>query len=305
MAFEPVLAWDLYGIAGSEMDPSGFLLIQPDHYGEKAGGGPSAEAHYPFGLWGNPPDPETDADGNLGVRCNVLWAWEGGQGHAFPGSDPRVTPLLPNRVKGESGIYGARGNFFRCQVDGACTAYTTADGTTTGQVVYRRAAPSGFADVAPWGRHTFDPYGWRVVTASGARFVMGGIGGIPAPLSVLGSYAKLSASALRFEGSLITLGPAAGAGDAVARATGTNLTFAAVDSALVAIGVALAALQAAVGAVPAGTTPAPSGGGPAALGAAITAAIAAVGGAATAIGTAGGAVVAAQASIPSTSTTVV
>jgi len=230
MGFDSVLHWDLYGLAFSEMDPDGFLIGQPDHYGEKAGGGPGGEIHQPFGFWSNPPDPEVDPDGNIGRRCNVFVAWEGGQPHLIAGSDPRFIPLLPNRVKGESGIYGSKGNFVRCQVDGGVTMYTTADGTPTGQVVYRRAAPDNFADVAPWGRETFDANGKRIVTASGARFVMGGIAGLPDPVSVIGSYIKLSAGTVRLEGTVITIGPATGISDAIAKATPVTAVFSALGS---------------------------------------------------------------------------
>lgn len=302
--FESYLAWDLYKATFSETDQDGFLVVQPDHYGEKNGGGPPGEVHFPFGFWSNPLDPDVDSAGNVGEGCNAFIAWEGSEPHVLLGSDPRVTPLLPNRVKGESGIYGAKGNFVRCQVDGAVTMYTTADATTAGQVIYRRAAPNGFADVAPWGRQTFDANGWRVVTASGARFVMGGIGGLSAPLGAIDSYAKLSAATVRIQGTVITLGPATGVSDAVAKATPALTSLDAIQAALTAVSALLAAMQAAIVAVPAGTTPAP-GPGPGALAAAITAATALLGPAQVAVAGAATAIGAAHGTLPSSSTTVV
>lgn len=239
MAFEPVLAWDLYGASGSELDPDGFLLIQPDHYGEKNGGGPSAEVHHPYGFASRPLDPEVDADGNLGKRCNVFVAWEGGQAHVIVGSDPRITPILPPLKKGESVFYGARGQFVRCKEDGSVAIYTTADGSLTGQTVSLSVAPGTIEMFAPWGTVKFNPTGFHVVTASGATLEMGGIGGMPSPFDALGNWAKLSGAMVQIEGSVISLGTTAGVSEPAAKATSLVTYLTAIEAIVLALATAV------------------------------------------------------------------
>lgn len=84
--------------------------------------------------------------------------------------------------------------------------YTTNDGTPTGKGVYLRIAPTALEFYAPWGRLVFDASGFHAVTASGARLDLGGIGGLPGPLSALSSYATLSAASVKAEGSVVFLG---------------------------------------------------------------------------------------------------
>lgn len=90
--------------------------------------------------------------------------------------------------------------------DNSITMYTTDDSKATGHGVYLKLSPSALEFFAPWGRLVFDASGFHAVTASGARLDLGGIGGIPGPLSSLSSYATLSAATVKCAGSVVMLG---------------------------------------------------------------------------------------------------
>lgn len=90
--------------------------------------------------------------------------------------------------------------------DNSITMYTTDDGKPTGHGVYLKLSSTALEFYAPWGRLVFDASGFHVVTASGARMDLGGIGGIPGPLSTLASYATLSAATVKCAGSIVMLG---------------------------------------------------------------------------------------------------
>lgn len=100
------LAWDLGTVTGSFYDEDGFLGLTPDAYGEERSGVEPYESHLPHGVFARPHDPDRGADGAPGRGCTLLQAMEGGRGHAFMCSDPRVVERLPQVSKGSGGIYG-------------------------------------------------------------------------------------------------------------------------------------------------------------------------------------------------------
>lgn len=275
--------WDLGMVALSEYDADGWLGVSYDAYGEQNSGIHPAELHSPHGFYSRPLDPDTDGAGNPTIGCNVWWSWEGNDAHAMLGSDPRLVANLPPLLKGEAIFYGPKANFARCHADGSISMLTTDDGTVTGQSIFCKVSPDGFAWVAPWGKMTFDATGFHVITVSGASLHMGGLS-CPAPLSALSSYAKLSAQMVQVEGSAVSMGATAGAPEPIAKATATNL-------ALDALSAALSAVNAALIAIPAGVV----------AGASSAALAAAIGAATTAIGAAGSAITAAHVTIPSAS----
>ena len=89
----------------SEVDADGFVSVQVDPYGEEQSGVASYEAHSPLGLYARPLDPEKDPTGApIGKdACTVLYAHEGGQGHAWPLNDPRGIAKLPKGIKKKGG----------------------------------------------------------------------------------------------------------------------------------------------------------------------------------------------------------
>lgn len=208
------LGFDVGVVVLSAYDDSGFLGIQPDVYGEGASGVHPYEVQSPHGFLGRPLDPDTDGEGSPTLGCTILYALEGGRGHVWLGSDPRVIPKLPILEKGETLVYASNGHFIRLDKDGAISIFTTEDGTPNGRSVYLQVAPDGLRFFAPWGTLKFDATGFHVVDASGARLDLGGIAGVP----VVGSYASLKAGIVSTSGSIIASG-GAGATQPLAYAT--------------------------------------------------------------------------------------
>lgn len=100
------LAHDIGVVTGSFYDADGFLGVSIDAYGEQNGGVQPYENHQPHGYFSRPHDPDSDGEGNVGRGCTVQYATEGGQGHAWPCSDPRLLERLPQFAKGSSCNYG-------------------------------------------------------------------------------------------------------------------------------------------------------------------------------------------------------
>jgi len=92
----------------STYDGDKFPGIQIDAYGEKKSGVPPYEQHSPSGFLSRPHDPDTDSNGNPTIGCTVLYALEGGRGHAWVSHDPRVVPILPLLTRGGSVMYGGK-----------------------------------------------------------------------------------------------------------------------------------------------------------------------------------------------------
>lgn len=211
------LQWDIQLVCGTAVDENGFLVAQPDAYGEQ--GAPAFEVHHPGGLWHCPDDPEIDPATGLpqaGKSAEMLTAIEGSLGHAWLLHDPRIVPGLPLGVKGETVVYGTSGTFHRHRADGSILDVTTsAGGDPSGQTIAQEVTPTGHRRYGPWGREVFDQTAYRVVHAGGARFSLGYAGGI---LPGLSSYCRLQAHMVELNGSAITIGPTGSPGMGVAKA---------------------------------------------------------------------------------------
>lgn len=232
----------IHQVSYSEVDANGFIGIQFDAFGEEKSGMPAVEAHHPFGFMSRPSDPDVDPDGSPKFGCNVLVGWDGEEAHAWPLSDPRSRLVLPVLLRGESIQYGAAGNFVRCHLDGRVSLFTTDDGTPNGKTVALQVKPDGFLFSAPWGKIVFDATGFHVLHSSGAAFDLGAIGGLPAPLDVVSSYAKLTAGMIQNEASIIASGSTTGAPEPLTKATSLLIVLGTISSALADVQLALAAL---------------------------------------------------------------
>lgn len=125
--------------------------------------------------------------------------------------DQRGAALIANLKPGETCLYagGADGNAqgrVLLKQDGSITLYTTKDNTSNGQGCYLRMGGDGFRIETPYGRLVMDATGIHLVHASGGRFDLGGIGGLPAPFGSLSSYASIEASILKCAGGQTFLG---------------------------------------------------------------------------------------------------
>ena len=98
------LRWDAGVCQGSEYS-EGFLTVQPDFYGEEASGGAGLAVQAPYGFLSRPLGPDDEG------ACQVLYAWEGSEGHALLGADARVLGKLPTLKKGGSMQFGSDGCF--------------------------------------------------------------------------------------------------------------------------------------------------------------------------------------------------
>lgn len=195
------IAWELGTVRGTTFDDDGFPMVQPDAYGDE----PRVDAyelHHPFGFFSRPLDPEVDEDGQIRVGCSLFRGTLGDEQFAWLAGDPRSTPILPNCGKGESIQYAAFGNTIKCHVDGRISLWTSTDGTPEGQGVFWQIGPEGISWEGPYGRGRHDLSGYHVIDRSGARLDLGGVAGLPAPLSALSSYAKISAAMVHIEGAV-------------------------------------------------------------------------------------------------------
>jgi hypothetical protein len=226
--------------------------VQP---GSAGTGSKADELHFPYGVWGVPPDPVRDAQGRLdkSQSCQVLYAFEGDYLHVWPLEDPRRVKEFPNWKKGEAGQYGPAQNVTRLAADGSISQATTTDGTSAGDAVFARTAPNGFTWQGPWGRMTFDPTGFHVLCASGARFDLGEVHGLPAPLDALSTYATIQAQMVALESSVTSLGPDTGNSQSAALAPPLTIYLAALAKAVSDLAIAtkaLASTPAATGVAP-------------------------------------------------------
>lgn len=236
------MRFDLGTVLLSEYDADGFLSVQVDLYGGKAS--PSFELHSPYGTSQRPLDPVVDANGTIVAGCRALFAVEGDRHHAWILGDTRITPILPEIKPGEGILHGATSNFVRCHEDGRVSMYTTHDGTPNGLTLMRGVDPDpllgGLVDFSPWGSTKLNSTGFHVNTIAGAFLDMGGIGGMPAPISdLVRSYFTAQADAIALTGKAVSLG-AGPAYDNVVLATPLAAAFAALSTLLAQLKTTLA-----------------------------------------------------------------
>jgi hypothetical protein len=132
------LGFDIGLSVASIYDADGFLGVQVDAYGEQQSGVRDYELHAPFGFLSRPLDPSTDAQAQPVATgaCQVLYAMEGGRGHAWLSNDPRVIPLLPKLDKGGSIQYCATlGSFAKFSGTGAYQVQVASGQTITLQTL--------------------------------------------------------------------------------------------------------------------------------------------------------------------------
>lgn len=240
--------WDMGVSTLTTKDADGFIGVQVDVYGEKEASTPPFEAFMPPGLYCRPRDPATAPDGTPTLGANVLYAWEGNSGFAFPMHDPRVIAKLPNTIApGDTVLYCDRDDgqvsMLRLAAkDGAFIVYLPAP-NGAGQGIQLRLDPVNGLDLfTPWGRMLLGPLGYHVLLEK-SQLNMGAFSGLPGPLSTLTAYASLS-----------TQGVASISGGAVSQGTDGGLAN---ESAVTALLAALTTVVAAL--LEVSTTPAAIG----------------------------------------------
>ena len=170
--------------------------------------------------------------------------------HTWPMENPQVLALLPTIQPGETLFHGPLGQFWRMTNDGQMACYCPPPaGNSSSPPFTMNVGPSGFVISGPWGSLRLDDSGFHVTTTSGASFDLGGVAGLPGPLSAVSSSSTLTAGSISMHGNTVI-----GAG-AIGQAPGVNGTF--LLAKLAAIDAALKAL---IALIPAGI--APTSGGP-------------------------------------------
>lgn len=192
--------------------------------------------------------PSKPEPGKQAAQCIIMR--NGDYDIAIATQDLRGLELYKNLGYGEAAVY-AGGELGKSQGrtvwkgDGSISHITTHDNTTDGQNVYLRTAPDGLSFVSPWGTMKFDKNGFHVVTASGASFKMGGIGGLPAPLDMISSYATISAGTINNHATVIANG--AGPGTPLASTPAIVAALQALQSEVQALASEIAAVNLAIG----------------------------------------------------------
>lgn len=228
--------WDVGIGLVTAYDVDGFSSTQLDVPGEQNAGVAPYENHFPYGIYARPLAPTFDGNGNPdpATANQVLYALEGGKGHAWPLENPLVVQLLPTIQPGETLFYGPKGQIIRTTLDGQMTVWCPApDGS--GQPDFNMSWGSeGVTWVGRWGTFKHDDSGVHFATTAGATIDIGGVSGLPGPMSSVGSSVAVQAGNISLTGN-VTIG-----GGQLGVAPGVNGTFmlaklAAIDAALKAI----------------------------------------------------------------------
>ncbi len=199
---------DIVIAQNASYDPDGFLGVQWDFAGEK-GSGPGAELHSAYGHYSKPSPPSAD-----GTGCYMHRWYEGNDAKVMMAHDPRALALLPDIHDGESINHGPCGNFTRYHNDGRISTWTSTKPTdplaADALAITTETHPAeGFFWASPWGKMSMGLNGYHVIMQGGARLDIGALGGLPAPLDAIGSYASLKASTVKLDGQIISLGAGA------------------------------------------------------------------------------------------------
>jgi hypothetical protein len=266
------LEWDIGVQIASVMDDQGFEDVQYDAEGEGASGASPIERHHFYGLWGRALDPalNTAPPGKPGngqpdptKGAQLLYAYEGSQGHAWTMEDPRVLAIIPIPDPGCAVFYGVNPtagassdilgcSFVRTHSDGRISLATTSTGGGgDGQTIFEEVSRYGFVRASPWGREMFGQFaddngdvlftGYSMQAGGGARFTLGYMGGI---LPGLGSTASLQADMVRVVAPVISIGPTGSVVGPVAQAEPLVGVLGAMGALAAAQSAAIVALQA-------------------------------------------------------------
>jgi len=206
----------------------------------------NAEWVQPIGIASRPSNPEKGKQAAQAICVRM-----GDHDVCIGAIDMRALDLYGNIKPGETCVYaaGADGTAqgrIMLKGNGSITIFTTSDNTKNGNALYFRVSPTGLEFVSDFGTLKFDSSGFHINHASGARFDLGGISGMPAPLDQLSSYIRMQASSLTVNSTCQSFGADAGH---VPLASST-----AVKAIVTAIQTEIAALQAAVLAMSAAPT---------------------------------------------------
>lgn len=195
-----------------QADGDGFQRASVDTNGTVGAGGVAHEVHWQHGFFSQPMRQDTS-----GAAQAAIW-YSGSEPHALLLADPRVVPKLFAPRDGDTAIYSQSGAFVRLEGTGNISLFTTSDGTTDGKSIYLRIArpdpalpddptkQGGFTFNAPWGVQTFDPMGWRLRCANGARIEVTGMYGLPSPLDQVATTVALQAGTIRLNAAAIVCG---------------------------------------------------------------------------------------------------
>lgn len=209
---------------------------------EGAGGQPSTgmDVYGQLGLVVRPPGP--DQTGGFDRHAEVLCLRTSDGLVPIAGRDVRLNQFFPNPKPGDLALVGYGANFIKLGIDGRISIVTTKDGTPNGAMMQLQLRPDGFAILGDWGKISLDEGGMHVLTHTGARLDMGGIGGLP--IDSLGSYASLAAAIAKLEASSIILGPVTGIPEFTVKSLRLEALLALISSAASADALALTAILA-------------------------------------------------------------
>jgi len=242
---------DITGLVLTGRDADDFLVAQPDAAGSDDPASPDAprvasfQMFHPYGFAGLPLDADKKG------RCQALQVTIGDQDYIIALDDPRATSKLPPIKKGESFMYSAAGNFFRCHIDGKISMCTSnKPGSPDGNTVAFMITPTEFQQFGPWGSIRFGSNGWHIRHESGASMDLGGLYGIPGLPSVLDglltSYVTMTAARVCIKATAVLLGADAPGAirEPLAKADTALLLFGAINAMTTALRTFLDALAA-------------------------------------------------------------
>lgn len=204
----------LYNVEGAGEQPSTGM----DVYGQ-------------LGLVVRPPGP--DQTGGFDRHAEVLCLRTTDGLVPIAGRDIRLNQAFPNPKPGDVVLVGYGSNFVKLGIDGRISIVTTKDGTPNGAMMQIQLRPDGFAVLGDWGKLSLDEGGLHVLTHTGARIDLGGIGGLPSPLDELGSYASLAAAICKLEATTVILGPRTGIAQPVAKSLALEALLGSIQAAAI------------------------------------------------------------------------
>lgn len=185
-----------------------------------------------FGIVSMPCPPN---EGKGGAEVVVLKT--SGADIAIAGRDARFASIVGNMEEGETCVYAPGSMAYAVfKNDGGVSIGTTSTNNPDGYSNFFQVRPTGFAWHCQWGTMRFDATGFHINHRSGARLDLGAIGGLPAPLDQLSSYATMSAATVTLDGTAVHVGGASTPiADTAAKSTPLMLYLAALNAAVAAV----------------------------------------------------------------------